>query len=79
MKFFVASALLPPVALALLAMMGARQEVGVILTGSGPHAILGAAWVAVWLATVVLSPIAAGAALLLLVFTRLSRRIRSSE
>ncbi len=54
---------LPLVGLAILAVFGARDDVGVVMTGSGSHAMLGAAWVACWLGALTLSPIAAGAAL----------------
>ena len=59
---FLALAALPAVALAILALFGARAEVGVVMTGSGPNVVLGAAWVACWLAALVVSPIALGAA-----------------
>ena len=78
MRFFLACAVLPLIALGVLAIVGARQEVGVILTGGGPHALLGAAWVAAWLASVIVSPIAAGAALVSLVFTRLHQAARAT-
>lgn len=58
-----AVAALPIVALAALALLGSRDDVGVVMTGSGSRALLGAAWVACWLGATILSPIAAGAAL----------------
>ncbi len=63
-KALLVVALLPLAALALLALLGAREDVGVVTTGTGDHALLGAAWVATWLASVVVSPIAALAAAL---------------
>jgi hypothetical protein len=62
---------LPVIALGLLSVLGARHDVGVVVSGGGPNAFLGAAWVACWLATVVVTPIAAGAVLLTLVLERL--------
>jgi hypothetical protein len=44
------------------------------MTGTGSHALLGTAWVACWLATMTLSTIAAGAALLSFVLVRAKRR-----
>ena len=61
---FLAFAALLAVALAILALFGACAEVGVVMTGSGPNVLLGAAWIACWLATLVVSPIALGAAAL---------------
>lgn len=73
-KTFVVLAALPIVGLAILSLLGARDDVGVLMTGSGPHAALGAAWVAFWLGSVILSPIAAGAALASFVFVQFSAR-----
>jgi hypothetical protein len=56
MKTLVGIAAAPPVILGILALMGARDDVGVITTGAGPHAFVGAAWVVAWLATVAVSP-----------------------
>ena len=61
---FLVIAALPAVGLCLLALLGARAEVGVVMTGSGANAVLGGAWVACWLASLVISPIALGAAAL---------------
>lgn len=69
-KAFLVLAALPIVGLAILALLGARDDVGVVMTGGGPHAALGAAWVALWLGSVILSPIAAGAALVSLLLAR---------
>ncbi len=66
-KAFLVLAALPFVALAILAAAGARAEVGVVMTGSGANVLLGAAWVACWLASLVVSPIALGAAVVSLV------------
>jgi hypothetical protein len=79
MKLFVVAAVLPLVLLGILAAMDARQEVGVVLTGGGSHALLGAAWVATWLAAVVVSPIAALAAVFSFVLTRARRTWRSKS
>ena len=62
-RFFLAMALAPLALLAILALLGARDGVDVVMTGTGSRALLGAAWVATWLAAVIASPIAAGAAL----------------
>jgi len=69
-RAFLVLAALPLVVLALLATFGARDDVGVVMTGSGSHALLGAAWVVCWLGTMTLSPIAAGAALVSFVLLR---------
>jgi len=61
-KGFLVLAALPFAILAILAAAGARAEVGVVMTGSGANVLLGAAWVACWLASIVVSPIALGAA-----------------
>ena len=61
-KAFLVLAALPFAILAILAAAGARAEVGVVMTGSGANVLLGAAWVACWLASIVVSPIALGAA-----------------
>lgn len=79
-RVFLVLAALPLFALAILAALGARDDVGVVMTGSGSHALLGAAWVACWLSALTLSPIAAGAALLsLVVDLRGSRRRRRAS
>lgn len=62
-RFCLVMAGLPLAVLAILAVLGAREGVDVVMTGSGSRAQLGAAWVATWLAAVIASPIAAGAAL----------------
>ena len=62
-KAWLMLAALPLVALAALATVDARDDVGVLMTGGGAHAVLGAAWVACWLGAVIVSPIAVGAAL----------------
>lgn len=69
-RFFLVVALAPLACLALLALLGAREGVDVVMTGSGSRALLGAAWVATWLAAVIASPIAAGAALVSLALQR---------
>ena len=71
---FLVLAALPVAALAILALLGARAEVGVVMTGSGANALLGAAWVACWLASLVVSPIALGAAAISLVAARSGQR-----
>jgi len=63
LRGFLGLAALPLVALAILAVFGARGDVGVVTTGTDAHAWLGAAWVAAWLGSVIVSPIAVGAAL----------------
>jgi hypothetical protein len=62
-RFFLLVAGLPLAILAVLGACGAREGIDVVMTGSGSRALLGAAWVATWLAAVIASPIAAGAAL----------------
>jgi len=62
-RVFLAVAVVPLATLAILALLGAREGVDVVMTGTGSRALLGAAWVATWLAAVIASPIAAGAAL----------------
>lgn len=62
-RFFLVIAALPLVMLAILALLGARDGLDVLMTGSGSRPLLGAAWVATWLAAVIVSPIAFGAAL----------------
>ena len=74
---FLVLAVLPMAALAILALLGARAEVGVVMTGSGTNVLLGAAWVAGWLASLVGSPIALGAAALSLVWPVRSRQRRA--
>jgi hypothetical protein len=59
--------------LAVLALVGARAHVGVVTTGVGEHAALGAAWVATWLAAVIVSPVATVAAAIAWVAGRLGR------
>ena len=76
---FLVTAVLPLAVLGVLAAMGARREVGVVLTGGGPHVLLGAAWVAAWLASVVVSPIAALAAVLSFAFSRVGETRRAHE
>jgi hypothetical protein len=75
-RVFLVLAALPLVVLAILAVFGAREDVGVVMTGGGSHALRGAAWVAVWLASLVVSPLAAGAALASLVIGRVERALR---
>ncbi len=65
--------------LLVLALVGARAHVGVVTTGVGDNAALGAAWVATWLAAVVVSPIAAVASALAWAATRLTAPIRSAR
>ena len=67
---FAALAVLPLLVLGLLALAGARAHVGVVTTGVGEHLTLGAAWVAVWLTCVIVSPIAAVAAMVSAVWIR---------
>jgi len=67
-------AVLPPLALGVLALLGARADVGVVTTGAGEHAALGAMWVAAWLASVIVSPIAAVAAAVAAATARALRR-----
>jgi hypothetical protein len=69
------SAAAPPILLALLAVFGARAYVGVVTTGagSGHDLALGALWVATWLASVIVSPIAALAS----VFLAMARLVTS--
>ncbi|MEA2752924.1 MAG: hypothetical protein QOI41_7067 [Myxococcales bacterium] len=76
-RAFLVLAALPLVVLAILATVGARDDVGVVMTGSGSHALLGAAWVVCWLGSMTLSPIAAGAALVSFVLVRTRRSLRT--
>ena len=71
---FLVLAVLPPMVLGLLALLGARAEVGVVMTGSGANVVLGAAWVACWLASLVVSPIALGAAAISLFAARAGKQ-----
>ena len=71
---FLVLAALPALSLGLLALLGARAEVGVVMTGSSANVVLGAAWVACWLASLVVSPIALLAAALSLAFGAHPRR-----
>jgi hypothetical protein len=73
-RAFVVLGALPLLGLAILAAFGARDDVGVVMTGGGSHALLGAAWVACWLSAVTLSPIAAGAALVSVVLCKRESR-----
>ena len=73
-RVFLAAAGLPLAMLAILALLGARDGIDVLMTGGGSRALLGAAWVVTWLAAVIASPIAAGAALVSLALERRSAR-----
>lgn len=77
-RLFLVLAALPLVVLAILRLLGAQDDVGVLMTGSGSHALLGAAWVAAWLASVIFSPIAVGAALVSVGLDRVKRRTAAS-
>lgn len=72
-RAFLVLAAVPLVLLAILAMLGARDDVGVVMTGSGSHALLGAAWVVCWLGAMTLSPVATGAALVSFMLLRARR------
>jgi hypothetical protein len=61
-RAFLVLAALPLAALGVLAALGARAHVGVVTTGAGPHVLLGGAWVAAWLASLTVTPIALVAA-----------------
>jgi len=58
-RFFLLLGAVPLVLLGVLALAGAREHVGVVTTGAGDGAWLGAAWVVAWLLSVVATPIAA--------------------
>lgn len=70
---FLVLAALPPVVLGILVMLGAHEDVSVVMTGGGSRAALGAAWVVTWLASLILTPIAAGASLVSFALDRSAR------
>lgn len=78
-RVFLVLAALPLVVLAILRLLGAQDDVGVVMTGSGSHVLLGAAWVAAWLASVIFSPIAGGAALVSFGLDRVKRRTAANQ
>jgi hypothetical protein len=76
-RFLLVTAALPPIVLLALAVAGARHDVGVVLTGGGRNAVLGAAWVIAWLASLTATPIAALAAAVSALLLRVSERRRA--
>lgn len=69
-----ACAAAPALLLAVLAALGARHDVGVVTTGVGPGALLGAAWVATWLLAIAVSPSLVVAGMLSALYDVMHRR-----